>query len=240
MLINLFLLVAFLQYPISTVPDAKTIVSKSIAYHDPNHHWEQLQAQLHFVESRPNGSTRHTSIQIDNKQGNFCMSRKVEGKEVYRHIVSDSCYYAVDGVTSLDNEKIHQYKLNDERSFTMRNYYLYLWGLPMKLNDNGTIIENEAKIARFNNTDAYEVKVTYDENTGSDVWFFYFNPETYALIGYKFYHANGEGEYITLSDLETVSGVKMPKNRSWYINSDSKFLGTDTLDSFTTALHEHN
>lgn len=240
MLINLFLLVAHFLYPFSTVPNANTIVSKSIEYHDPNHNWEQLQIHLNFVESRPNGTTRHTSVEIDNKRGNFCISRKVEENEVSRHIINDSCYYAVNGITSLNENKIEQYKLKDERTFLLRNYYLYLWGLPMKLEDQGAIIENEAKLTKFNNMESYEVKVMYDENTGSDVWYFYFNIETYALTGYKFYHANGEGEFITLSDTVTVSGIKIPKNRSWYINKDSKFLGTDTLDSFTTALHEHN
>ncbi len=38
------------------------------------------------------------------------------------------------------------------------------------------------------------------------------------------------GEYILLTDEETVNGIKMPKIRAWYYNKDDKYLGTDTLE----------
>ena len=39
----------------------------------------------------------------------------------------------------------------------------------------------------------------------------------------------GSGEYILLSDIETINGIKMPKNRAWYYNKDDRYLGTDIL-----------
>ena len=60
---------------------------------------------------------------------------------------------------------------------------------------------------------------------------FYFNPETYAMEIYQFLK-NGEentGEYILLSGMETVNGIKMPKTRAWYYNKNDKYLGTDIL-----------
>lgn len=240
MLFSLFLLVAFWQPTIEELPDAKTIISKSIAYHDPDNHWDNLQAHINFVETRPNGSDRNTSVEIDNKKGTFCITRIVEEKSVERHIVNDSCTYMVDDQKYFSSEQIEKYRLQDERSFLLRNYYVYLWGLPMKLNDQGAIINNEVKQITYDNKDAYEVKVTYDENTGSDTWYFYFSPDNYALIGYKFYHANGEGEFITLKDIETVQGIKIPKERSWYTIKDSEFLGKDTLESSNNTLHGHS
>ena len=38
-----------------------------------------------------------------------------------------------------------------------------------------------------------------------------------------------DGEYILLSDLETINGIKIPKKRDWYYNKDEKYLGTDML-----------
>ena len=79
------------------------------------------------------------------------------------------------------------------------------------------------------------LKVTYDEAVGSDVWFFYFDPATYAMEVYQFYKGDPEGagkdtgEYILLSELHTTSGIKMPKVRAWYYNKDDGYLGTDTL-----------
>ena len=48
---------------------------------------------------------------------------------------------------------------------------------------------------------------------------------------YQFYHEEekNDGEFILLSGLDTVNGVKMPKKRSWYYNKGEKYLGTDFL-----------
>jgi hypothetical protein len=37
------------------------------------------------------------------------------------------------------------------------------------------------------------------------------------------------GEYILLSELVSINGIKMPKNRAWYYNKDNTYLGTDIL-----------
>ena len=41
--------------------------------------------------------------------------------------------------------------------------------------------------------------------------------------------SKNDGEYILLTGEETISGIKMPKNRAWYMNKDNKYLGTDIL-----------
>ena len=53
---------------------------------------------------------------------------------------------------------------------------------------------------------------------------------------YQFYKTddNGNlkpdsGEYILLSELKTISNIKMPKNRAWYYNKNDKYLATDIL-----------
>ena len=54
---------------------------------------------------------------------------------------------------------------------------------------------------------------------------------TYAMEVYQFYHEEekNDGEFILLSGLETVNGIKLPKERAWYYNKESKYLGTDFL-----------
>jgi hypothetical protein len=113
----------------------------------------------------------------------------------------------------------------------MRDYYGYLYGLPMKLKDKGTQIEDKIKRVKFQGKEYLSIKVTYEAKVGKDTWYFYFNPATYALEGYRFYHdeSKNDGEYITLEGLETVQGIKIPKTRAWYVNKDDKFLGKDIL-----------
>ena len=101
----------------------------------------------------------------------------------------------------------------------------------MKLKNPGTYLDRKVYRKTFKEK-VYEVlRVTYKEAVGKDTWYFYFDPETYALEVYQFYHdeENNDGEYIILSGLEEIKGIKMPKIRAWYYNKDDKYLGTDTL-----------
>ena len=107
----------------------------------------------------------------------------------------------------------------------------------MKLKDPVTIISEYAINKRFKGKDYLVLKASYDKAVGSDVWYFYFDPESYAMKVYQFYKTGdkgnvteGSGEYILLTEEETVSGIKMPKIRAWYYNKDDKYLGTDTLE----------
>ena len=99
----------------------------------------------------------------------------------------------------------------------------------MKLTDPGTNIRNEVEEVSFDGKTYLELGVTYNKEVGSDDWFFYINPDTYAMEGYKFYHENGKGEYILLKDLSTVNDIKIPKLREWYTTQDSTFLGADNI-----------
>jgi hypothetical protein len=75
------------------------------------------------------------------------------------------------------------------------------------------------------------LKVTYDPEKGSDTWYFYFDPKTYALAAYQFYHdpAKNDGEYILLEGEAEVGSMRLPKRRSWFTNKEDRFLGTDLL-----------
>jgi hypothetical protein len=64
----------------------------------------------------------------------------------------------------------------------MQNYYTYLYGLPMKLKDPGTIISS---VVNRNLGKEYLV-LKSNTSIGTDSW--YFEPKTYALKIYQFYH----------------------------------------------------
>jgi len=234
-------IIAFFTVVNGNVPIGKKIIERSIEFHDPNNVWGDLQAHLEFIETRSGEEDRHIWIEIDNLRGNFCVMQEVKKMHVERHIKADSCFYNIGEYEQLTDNEFEEYKLNDTQSFFIRNYYLYLWGLPMKLNDEGTQIAEEARLTKFDGKEAYEVKVTYDKETGSDIWFFYFNPTNYAMIGYRFYHdlAKGDGEYILLGGNELVLGLSLPKSRSWYTHKGSTLLGTDILTSFSGPKHSH-
>lgn len=236
-----FLLILTSCLPSNTPLDGATLLKRSMAFHDPNKVWETVQLTLEFEETRPSSEPRYTTIEIDNLSGNVCITRTETETKVERHVVNDVCSYRIEEQTRFSEKEIEKYRLNDERTFMLRNYYLYLWGLPMKLSDQGTIVDNLVTRVMFNEVDALKLSVTYEEATGGDIWYYYFNPTTYEMIGYQFFHdeLKQDGEYIVLGNSEDVLGMQLPNRRSWYTNKDSLLLGTDTYIAIK-ALNLHH
>jgi len=113
----------------------------------------------------------------------------------------------------------------------MRDYYTYLYGLPMKLKDPGTNVYEKIQQKTFKNKEYLVLKVDYDEAVGKDTWYFYFDPKTYAMEVYQFFHeeSKNDGEYILLTDTMEVHNIKIPKTRTWYYNKGDVYLATDIL-----------
>ncbi|MEQ8423719.1 MAG: DUF6503 family protein, partial [Cyclobacteriaceae bacterium] len=140
--------------------DAKSILEKSIQYHDPKGEWNSFNHQMVFVSERPGGSDRKSTVMINNNKGFFSLEE--EGSTM--SVIMDSCSVVPDGKTC-ENVK------------RTRNYYIYLWGLPMKLKDQGTTIDSKVEQVQFEGTDCYVIRVPYDQ----DVWFFYIAKSNYAM-----------------------------------------------------------
>jgi len=210
---------------------ASEVLSKSIAYHDPKGEWESGKFQLKLKESRPNGTFRETNIKLDNRQQSFELSQKRDNRQVYRYVKGGQCENKLDGKTTFTEEEGKKFRLDCEYSPRMKDYYTYLYGLPMKLRDPGTILGEEVKTVEFDGRQLLQVRVTYEEAVGNDIWYFYFNPTTYAMSGYRFYHdeSKNDGEYILISGEQKVGSLRLPKKREWYTHKEEKFLGTDEL-----------
>ena len=103
---------------------------------------------------------------------------------ITRGTVGDSCYVLVNGSADFDAELDSTFNLACERSVMYRNYYEYMQGLPMKLMDSGTIIDPEVERLIFMGKEYYKLKVTYLEEVGSDVWYFFML--TLKLMQWKF------------------------------------------------------
>lgn len=208
----------------------ETLLERSIKYHDPKGQWGKKPLILRLKETRPGGSDRTTSISIDLKKATFELDQMRDGNNLVYRIAKEDCTYELNGNSAISDADLEKYRLNCDRAKTMRNYYTYLWGLPMKLTDEGTILQ-EVKMDDFMGKEVYSLKVTYSPEVGSDTWYFYFDPATYALIGYRFYHdeAANDGEYITLEGEEQIGNLRLPKERKWYTHKEEKYLGADIL-----------
>ena len=211
------------------------IILHAIAYHDPKGNWGKVKIQFTVEMTTPRASIRTSNIRINLPKEYFSVKATRDTTITVYTINKDKCYMALNG-KDIDSISAKANNMSCEKAELYKNYYTYLYGLPMKLKDSGTNLNKTVEKKSFKGKDYLVLKVTYDEAVGSDVWYFYFNPETYALEIYQFYKTDDygnvktdSGEYILLSEEMVVNGIKMPKVRAWYYNKDDKYLGTDTL-----------
>ncbi|MXW71552.1 MAG: hypothetical protein F4Z74_08915 [Acidobacteria bacterium] len=224
--------------PAPDVSAAEELIARSIGYHDPAGLWDSGEIALRIMESRPNGVTRTVEVGIAPGSGAVEVRREtdaatvsfaVSGEEILRR--------AVDGDEELDDVALGEHGLDAERVMWLRNYYLFVWGLPMKLRDPGTIVDPEPMMDSYNGQDALKVRVTYDPEVGGDTWYFYFHPDTARMIGYRFYHdeSANDGEYIHLEGEIVSGGLRLPAKRSWFFHSNEEYLGDDEAVSLTVT-----
>ncbi|WP_405246639.1 DUF6503 family protein [Cellulophaga sp. Asnod2-G02] len=226
-------LVFFLGMQISKAQNltAPELLDKAIAYHDPDKLWSVFQGKLFITMNYPDGRERHSEVEIDLPKQHFEITSTTEATIIKQTLDKEECTLKLNGSTTISEEDMKTHRLSCERANFMKNYYLYLYGLPMKLKDPGTHLDSKVQTKTFKGKEYLVLKVTYDKSVGKDIWYFYFNPSSYALEVYQFFHdeSKNDGEYILLSDLENVGTIKMPKVRAWYYNKDDKHLGTDIL-----------
>jgi hypothetical protein len=207
------------------------LLDKAIDYHDPNGNWETFSGMLKVTMETPNNSNRISQITIDLPKEYFHLVASKDSTQTTYTLNKKNCTTTITDSISNPNQR----RTPCETARLYKNYYTYLYGLPMKLKDPGTIISEEVLKKKFKSKDYLVVKATYDEAVGSDVWYFYFDPETFAMEVYQFFKGNPDGsgkdtgEYILLSEEVNINEIKMPKNRAWYYNKDDKYLGTDIL-----------
>ena len=207
------------------------LLDNAINYHDPDNIWKSFQSTIQVTMTTPDKKQRVSDIQIDIPRQVFQLDFDQDGNKISQRVEKSQCKLSFNGSTTISAEDIEKHRLTCERAKLMKDYYTYLYGLPMKLKNPGTMISPKVERKKFKGKEYLVLKASYEEAVGEDIWYFYFDPNTYAMEVYQFFHdeTKNDGEYILLTGEENASGVKMPKTRAWYYNKDDKYLGTDVL-----------
>jgi len=212
---------------------ADEVIARAIAYHDPGGAWSEGSFRLRIAGTRPLAGPTFTTIVLDNAAGRFHLQRERMGRTIETTVTGDECWTRLNGSSEFSDEEAERFGLTCEAMRRSRDYHAYLYGLPMKLRDPGTRIGPEAERDEFEGREAWSVRVTYDPAVGGDTWYFYFDTDNFALIGYRFYHdeAANDGEYIVLDRETEGGGLRLPRVRAWYMHEDDRHLGTDTIQA---------
>ncbi len=234
--LSILVLASTAAFP-SDLPTGPELLERAIEYHDPDGVWGGDPLQFTLEGTRPDGETSVTEIGIDLESEVFTWSTVRDGHDLAARIEGDSWQARMDGSTDIPAEASKKYRLSEADVERKRDYYTYLWGLPMKLRDPGTRIDAEVMETDFDGRSVLAIRVTYDEAVGGDTWYFYFDPSTAALAGYRFFHdeSKNDGEYIALEGETVLGTLRLPRTRAWYYNTDDGYLGTDTLVSLSPA-----
>lgn len=213
-------------------PSATELLDRSIAYHDPGGRLLTEPLRLGLLEVRPEGAEERSEIVIDVQGERFEIRRPQTG--VAGIVDPSQCVMTLHGRSELTDEERTKHRASCKQLKRTRDYYTYLWGLPMKLRDPGTRLGGVTETT-FDGRDVYGLRVTYDSEVGGDIWYFYFDRQSFAMMGYRFYHdeAKNDGEYITLEGEFEGEGLRLPKRRAWYTHQDDRLLGTDVLMAIT-------
>lgn len=227
---TLFLLLLYSTISFSQEMSGNDLLAKAIQFHDPNGNWKTFKGELFVTMKTPKSSSRESKITIDLPTQFFSVTAKRDTITTAFIVNNSEISVSFNGDNNPSEEIKKKYSLNSERANLYKNYYTYLYGLPMKLKDKGTIIHQKVERKTFKGKEYLVLKATYKKEVGKDTWYFYFNPKNYAMEVYQFFKdTKDSGEYIILSDLETINTIKMPKVRAWYYNKDNTYLGTDIL-----------
>lgn len=239
-IIKPLVVLSFLLLSISPISaqdiSATELLDKAINYHDPDQRWDKFSNTLYVTMKTPNNADRRSKIIINLPQDFFKVTATRDTVTTEYVIDRGTCSMTLNGSSIISKAQKKAHNMSCERANLYKNYYTYLYGLPMKLKDNGTIIHDQIQRQEFKGKTYLTLKVSYEESVGSDIWFFYFNPETYAMEAYQFFKTDDRGdliiesgEYILLSEFSVINGIKIPKHRAWYFNNDDGYLGTDVL-----------
>ena len=212
--------------------NARALLQKSIAYHDPQGNWMHFQGTIYLRGSLPRRSPNYSVITFHNERDIYKSTRKINGKMITGGVSQGACFAQVNGDSHLSAESVETYNLGCEEILKMRNYHLHMLGMPMKLMERGIQINPKVRLVFFGGSPCYEISVKYLKSAVKESWKYYFHPETYALSGYRFSPDDSEkhstGDFVLLEEELEIHAIKFPKVRRWY-NSNHTPIGTDEL-----------
>lgn len=192
----------------STKPkNASEIISNSIEFHDSNLQWQKLNSKFFFKSSFAFNDSIPEDLQISIDVPNNNFIYKNMDRNVELEYFEDSC------IKKSVNGSCDGYQWT-------KNFYTYVWGLPMKLTDPNVIPNPEWTMDSLNGFSCYAVRINYE----SENYTFYFDQNDYQLRGFQFLKndQSGKGEIVHLDGIYQFQNIKFPKKRTWlHLNNDT-------------------
>lgn len=237
---NMLLVALILASSPGGLPSAEELVTRSVAYHDPEGLWEsrglEITAEVRLAErlaAERGYATRTDRIRIHEASGSFEYRSEKSGDVIEVFLDHGKFEARLNGSTEISETDRETHGLGQDRLPRWRDYFAYMFGMPMKLRDPGTRLDPRVRSEEFAGREVLALRVSYAPEVGGDVWRFYFDPTSYALVGCRFYHdeAANDGEQIVFEGEVSDGPLRLPRTRTWYMNKDGEQIATDEIVS---------
>jgi len=196
---------------------ADSLLARSIRYHDPGGNWNKTSHRLQLAESRPGGSVRHSRLTLYANGQDFDLQQTRGRDKIQLRLLDGTYTFSHQGRTAVADRDRERLGLTPERTELLRDYYGYLYGLPMKLRDPAARIDPAVHEVWFNDQQVLELRVAYPPEQGNDIWLF------------KDGNGPATGEYVVLKEEALVDKMKLPAERYWYETATNLYLGADEI-----------
>lgn len=140
-------------------PDS-ALLQKTLAYHDPEGNWQKLKTRLYLSSADTAGKENTFEIEMDNSTGYFAHISRKDGKEIVKGMSGGKEFYLLDGKQEISAQDREKYDLTPEGVKWVHSFYGYLYGLPMKLTDEGvktTDAKTNEESGRDKNTESAQM-----------------------------------------------------------------------------------
>jgi hypothetical protein len=211
-------------------PTARTILDRSVQYHDPKGSWHLFDQSFSVKISREGQSDRHLGITLNRVDKKFTY-KIIDTLTSIHHWVRDTC---ISQLISNSRDTIGAFKIlyDCPRVRILYQTYEYLTGLPMKWLEPDARLADALQMATFDGRECWKIRTDYSGSIGTDTWYLYIDRTNYELAGYQFFHNKEphDGEFITLSNYQKIKGeLYLPSIRKWHWNRDSLHFRTDSI-----------
>ena len=144
---------------------ATELLNKSITYHDPKGVWKRFEGSFFVTMESPNRPIRKSKIELDFMESFFRLTVESEENELVSVLKDEECDLLYNGSSDFSEEVAKKNRLTCERAMMYKDYYTYLYGLPMKLKNPGTILNPVVTEKEVAGVSCWVLKVTYDPDT---------------------------------------------------------------------------
>lgn len=210
---------------------AEQILQKCIQRHDPMHKWQTFKGKFDMSIVRAGHQDRFFTIGFDKKKDAFTYAVDTDSIRYEQSVSKGKFVQSINGNADIDEKTISQYQLTPQRTQYLKEVYDYLFGVPMRLNDDISMLNDTVKSVSFNTVDCFQLTFEYLPVGENETWYFFINSTSYTLEGYQFFKddINTDGEFILLKDYEVLYDLLIAKTKLWYWNKDGSFFRTDSI-----------